>query len=307
MLFRIRNLIGQAFKSASLQLGQIDAVVLAGGSSRMPLVRRFLRHLFGKTPLLGGNPEEMIARGLGNVCGIIGRDAEVRDFVLTDISPFTLGTSSFNEADPQRPYMSPILPRNCVLPASREITVTTVADNQSRVTVEILQGEHPYAKDNLELGDLTVPVPPALRGKEKVQVRFTYDINGILDVDVTVISTGKTYNRVFAQGFEGEELRERLRKLQAYKVNPRDTEENSVFLERLQSLYEESDTETQKRLLEILKGFEKALATQDPLAILKAREGAQAFIEELEAQNPFGGTADILKFPSFEKFFDEEE
>ena len=125
---RIQTVLRHALQDGRVSLEEINAVILAGGSGKMPLVQSYMEQLFEQTPLVTGFSDQLIARGLGLVCGVMERKDEVRDYVLTDICPFTLGTSVNNDADHQHPYMSAIIERNTVLPCSRVQRYYTVSD-----------------------------------------------------------------------------------------------------------------------------------------------------------------------------------
>ena len=276
-----------------VEVEDIDAVILAGGSGKMPLVQSYMEQLFDQTPLVTGFSDQLIARGLGLVCGVMERKDEVRDYILTDICPFTLGTGVNNEADPKHPYMSAIIERNSILPCSKIRGFSTAADYQSEVKIEILQGEEPYAEDNVQLGLITTMVPKKKRGQESVDVRFTYDINGILEVEVTVVSTGKSVTKVLSQSMDEKELARRMKQLEKLKVHPKDMTENQLILERLQALYEEALPETRDRLMYHIRNFESTLAEQDPRRIRKYREFLEHMIASLEHYDPFEGKLDF--------------
>lgn len=165
---RIQTVLRRALRDSRVEVEDIDAVILAGGSGKMPLVQSYMEQLFDQTPLVTGFSDQLIARGLGLVCGVMERKDEVRDYILTDICPFTLGTGVNNEADPKHPYMSAIIERNSILQCSKIRGFSTAADYQSEVKIEILQGEEPYAEDNVQLGVVTVAVPK----KKKVWSRL---------------------------------------------------------------------------------------------------------------------------------------
>ena len=178
----------------------------------MPLIQKYIRHLFHKAPMVQGNCDELIALGLGLVCGVKERKEEIKDYILTDICPFSLGVATINEADPARAYMANIINRNTVLPCSRVRRFYTASDQQDYVVVEVHQGENTYAQDNLLLGKIEISVPPKPKGKEAVDVRFTYDINGILMVDTRVVSTGVVKTHIISQKIPEAELEELLQK-----------------------------------------------------------------------------------------------
>lgn len=290
---RIQTVLRRALRDSRVEVEDIDAVILAGGSGKMPLVQSYMEQLFDQTPLVTGFSDQLIARGLGLVCGVMERKDEVRDYILTDICPFTLGTGVNNEADPKHPYMSAIIERNSILPCSKIRGFSTAADYQSEVKIEILQGEEPYAEDNVQLGVVTVAVPKKKKGMESVNVRFTYDINGILEVEVTVVSTGKSVKKVLSQNMDEKELARRMKQLEKLKVHPKDMTENQLILERLQALYEEALPETRDRLMYHIRNFESTLAEQDPRRIRKYREFLEHMIASLEHYDPFEGKLDF--------------
>lgn len=294
---RIRSVLTRAMKDARLSVDEIDGIVLAGGSGKMPLVQSYLEQLFGQVPMVTGDCDELIAKGLGLICGVMERKDEVRDYILTDICPFTLGTATNNEADPAHLYMSPIVERNTVLPCSRIKRFYTAADYQKEIRVEILQGEHLYAEDNQQLGELYTYVPSKKKGEEAVDIRFTYDINGILEVDVTVVSTGKTVSRVLSQNMDEKELEERRKKLQELKVHPKDVTENKLILEKLEALYEEAAPDMRLQLKQYMSYFEQLLMAQSPRAIQNYREYLERIIAQLEDYDPFDGT---IEFPEYQ-------
>lgn len=293
---RIQTVLRRALRDSRVEVEDIDAVILAGGSGKMPLVQSYMEQLFDQTPLVTGFSDQLIARGLGLVCGVMERKDEVRDYILTDICPFTLGTGVNNEADPKHPYMSAIIERNSILPCSKIRGFSTAADYQSEVKIEILQGEEPYAEDNVQLGVVTVAVPKKKKGMESVDVRFTYDINGILEVEVTVVSTGKSVKKVLSQNMDEKELAKRMKQLEKLKVHPKDMTENQLILERLQALYEEALPETRDRLMYHIRNFESTLAEQDARRIRKYREFLEHMIASLEHYDPFEGK---LVFPEW--------
>lgn len=290
---RIQTVLRRALRDSRVEVEDIDAVILAGGSGKMPLVQSYMEQLFDQTPLVTGFSDQLIARGLGLVCGVMERKDEVRDYILTDICPFTLGTGVNNEADPKHPYMSAIIERNSILPCSKIRGFSTAADYQSEVKIEILQGEEPYAEDNVQLGVVTVAVPKKKKGMESVDVHFTYDINGILEVEVTVVSTGKSVKKVLSQNMDEKEIAKRMKQLEKLKVHPKDMTENQLILERLQALYEEALPETRDRLMYHIRNFESTLAEQDARRIRKYREFLEHMIASLEHYDPFEGKLDF--------------
>lgn len=296
ILSRIKKVLSRALQDGGLQVKDIDAVVLAGGSSKMPLIQSYIQHLFGQTPITAGNCDELIARGLGLVCAVKARREEVKDYLLTDICPFTLGTNVRNEADLRHPYLSPIVARNTVLPCSRVKRFYTAEDNQTLVTIEILQGEHTYAEDNLCLGHLDVNVPRNKKGEEAVDVRFTYDLNGILIADITVVSTGKTVSKVISQNMDEKEINRRMAQLEKLKIHPKDLSENKLVMEKMLALYEEAQPEARDQIQSFIRYFEYLLSEQNPRPINKYREFLEQIISQLENYDPFAAPVELPEY-----------
>jgi len=304
LLSKIKEVLAHALRDGGVSVQQIDAVVMVGGSSKMPLIQSYLQHLMKTTPFVTDNCDEMIARGLGLVCGVKARDEEVKDYILTDICPFTLGTGIHNEADPNNCYMCSIIPRNTVLPCSIVKRLYTVADNQAYVNIDIAQGEHAYVKDNITLDEINVPVPRNKKGQESVDVRYTYDINGILVVDVTVTSTGKNYTKVVSENMSEAEIERKVKELEALKVHPKDISENRLMMERLQALFESASGESKQYILDYIKRFEAVLESQNPRWIKKARTQLEMIIEHMESYDPF---AEPFEFDEFDEFDEDDE
>lgn len=287
LLKEIRQVIGRALKDGKMTIHDVDLVVMAGGSSKMPLIQKYIRHLFHKAPMVQGNCDELIALGLGLVCGVKERKEEIKDYILTDICPFSLGVATINEADPDRAYMANIINRNTVLPCSRVRRFYTASDQQDYVVVEIHQGENTYAQDNLLLGKIEISVPPKPKGKEAVDVRFTYDINGILVVDTRVVSTGVVKTHIISQKIPEAELEERVRELEKLKVHPRDLSENQQMMERLEALYQEVYPEQKEQVQQMIRTFEEFLDGQNPRQIQGYRRYLEKAVSVLEYYDPF--------------------
>ena len=305
LLKEIRQVIGRALKDGKMTIHDVDLVVMAGGSSKMPLIQKYIRHLFHKAPMVQGNCDELIALGLGLVCGVKERKEEIKDYILTDICPFSLGVATINEADPDRAYMANIINRNTVLPCSRVRRFYTASDQQDYVVVEVHQGENTYAQDNLLLAKIEISVSPKPKGKEAVDVRFTYDINGILVVDTRVVSTGVVKTHIISQKIPEAELEERVRELEKLKVHPRDLSENQQMMERLEALYQEVYPEQKEQVQQMIRTFEEFLDGQNPRQIQGYRRYLEKAVSMLEYYDPFEEEFDASE--SDWDLWDEEE
>ncbi|MOA12222.1 Chaperone protein HscC [compost metagenome] len=179
----------------------------------------------------------------------------------------------------------PIIERNCVVPVSRVKTVQTLHDNQKCVLLKIYQGESRMVKDNIALGELDIPVPPRPAGEVELDVRFTYDNNGILEAEVQVPATGEMHSLVIEKNpgvLAPEEIRRRLAELAQLKVHPRDQMVNTVLLARLERLYQEHLGEVREMLAQMAGSFQQVLAAQEPERIAEMRQAIEEHLDKLE-------------------------
>ena len=287
LLNRLRKPIEQSLRDAGVRPQEIDRIVLVGGATRSPVVRKYVAKLFGRTPSFGINPDEAVAIGAALQCGIKSRDKEIQEVVLTDVCPFTLGTEVLvdNGVIKEPGHYLPIIERNTVIPVSRTETVYTAHENQTRVTVKILQGESRMSQNNLLLGELSVPVPAGPKGKEAVDITYTYDVNSLLEVEVYVHSS-KLRRKILIQGNESrlspEEAEKRMEALQHLKQNPRDEEPNRLVLLRGERLYEEATGEKRQAIDQAMMEFDRVLKKQDRREIQRTREKLVKFFDAME-------------------------
>jgi len=208
LIERMRGPVEQALKDAKITPKDIDEVLLVGGMTRVPKVQQFVQEILGKEPQKGINPDEVVALGAAIQGAILAGDESVRDILLLDVTPLTLGVETLGGV------MTPMVDRNTRIPVSRKKIFTTAADNQTAVEVHVLQGERPLAKDNRSLGRFILEgIPPAPRGVPQIEVTFTIDADGILHVSAKDLGTGKEQSiRITASsGLTDEEI-ERMQK-----------------------------------------------------------------------------------------------
>jgi len=182
-------------------------------------------------------------------------------------------------------YFCPIIERNSIIPISRCERLYTLHENQKAITVEVLQGESRRASDNVYLGEVNVTVPPNRAGEEAVDVRYTYDINGILEVEITVISTGLTKTLVLEKNpgvMTEAEVAEKLAALQKLKMHPRDKDENRFLLAIAERLYEENVGDVRRLLFQEIEKFEFLLNKQDEREIRDFAEKFSELLKEIE-------------------------
>ena len=288
LLDRIRQPVKRSLKDAHIRLSDIDQVVLVGGATKSPVIRRFAGKLFHMIPDTKINPDEAVALGAAIQAAMKERRDGIREVILTDVCPFTLGTEvvqEYGDHQYEDGVFFPIIERNTVIPASRTERLYTVRDNQTRIRVHILQGESRFAVNNLSLGELFIEVPAGKAGQEAVDLTYTYDINSILEVEVKSVSSGKKVRQVFkGQNLDmsEEEIEDRLKTLSYLKIHPRDKEENKVLLLRGERIYEESLGMKREQAGRMLREFEHALDTYDPERIAEAKREYMEFLEKLD-------------------------
>jgi molecular chaperone HscC len=288
LLERLRTPIERALRDAKLSAAALDRIVLVGGATRMPLVHRLVARLFGRFPNRDINPDEAIALGAAVQAGLKARDAALEDVVMTDVCPYTLGIET-SEEYAQEQYRAgvflPVIERNTVIPASRSRRISPLRDYQTQVDLRVYQGESRDVKDNVLLGTLGVPLPRLPRAQQGVDVRFTYDINGLLEVEATVLSNQSRQTLVIEQSpgaMSQEDIQKSLAGLARLKVHPREEAENQALIERLKRLYEQHLGDAREWVGRQHAGFEAVLERQNPRDIAHAREQLTEVLDQFE-------------------------
>ncbi len=283
---KIREPVKRSLSDAGLGLKDIDEIVLIGGATKLQIFRDFFIRLFRKFPNTSINPDEAVALGAAIQGAMKERKEAVREMILTDVCSFTLGTEvvmEYSDGMLEDGHFCPIIDRNTVIPTSRTKRLYTVNDNQSSITVRVLQGESRMARNNLYLGKLDIHVPKAPKGEEAVDVTYTYDINSLLEVSVKVVSTGEV-RKMIIKGADNtmtdDEIAKRMEELSYLKVQLRDQEENKLVLLRAERMYEESIGERRDRLERGIRLFEEALRGQKREEVNEARLALCELMEE---------------------------
>ncbi|MFO0802221.1 MAG: Hsp70 family protein [Gemmataceae bacterium] len=283
ILNRIELPIRKALADAKLTREQIDEVILVGGATRMPLVIRRVKELFGKDPHCRLNPDEVVALGAAVQGGLVGGTGAVDDLVVTDVAPFTLGIAVTKEfaGGMHDGYFSPIISRNTTIPVSRVERYSTLHANQTTLQVSVYQGEARKVAENLLLGEFEVKgIPPGPRG-QMVDIRFTYDLNGVLEIEATIVATKKKVSHVIAKHAKGlteEQIRRAVAAMEKLKTHPREEAVNRYVIARAERLYKELPDDLRRMLGELLDGFEAGLQTQEPETIERHRLNLEMFL-----------------------------
>jgi molecular chaperone HscC len=288
LIERIRMPLKKAVKDSKFKLEDINEVILVGGSTRMPLVKKHVAKLFNCFPLCHINPDEVVAIGATIAAAMKERNEDFEDTVLTDVCPFTLGTTvlrghEFGEAM----VYDPIIERNMTVPVSRTRRYCTARDNQNKINIDIYQGDSFRINENLKLDEMELSIPRRKKHEVELDVRFTYDVNGILEVEVKVLETGKTEKKIVinANDLSEDDVNSKMALIEHLKIHPRDDEENKNIIAQLERYYEMNLGAIRKEIeIEIL-GFNAALETQNPDMIKPARARMKQFLEYLEVRS----------------------
>ena len=285
MFDSMSSVIRSALKDSRKKPDDFTRIVLVGGSSKMPVVRRFVSHIMNRDIADTRSPDTVTGIGAGVYAGIKERQGDIRDVLLTDICPFTLGTNVVNYADPKRALMCPIIERNCTLPVSKVQRLYTVAANQKQLKTDVYQGEAVHCDENFLLGSLSTFVPPAPESAEYVDLRFTYDINGILDVEVTD-KRGKTQQKTIVSAnntMSAAEIEKKRKELLKLKIHPRDLEENRLLVARAERIFVETTGDIRAITLSKLEYFQRMLESQPKQSIMKKiQDDMRQFLDSVD-------------------------
>ncbi|MFB0872048.1 MULTISPECIES: Hsp70 family protein [unclassified Sphingobium] len=277
LVTRLRDPVLRSLRDSDIDVKTLSEVVLVGGATRMPIVRRAITRMFGRFPNSSVHPDHAVALGAAVQAGLLARDAALDEIRLTDVCPFTLGVNH-SERDARgnlhHGLFSPIIERNTPIPVSRVESYRTLGDNQRHIEFGIYQGESRDVASNVLLGSISIPVPPRPAGEVVVDCRFSYDSSGLLEVDVVVPETGQTRNLVIVD--EGDkkadrDFEARRAKLAALKFHPREAMENVAALSRARKAYEAFIGERREAIGQWITRFESVLTTQDHRLIVEER------------------------------------
>jgi molecular chaperone HscC len=288
--------IRRSLGDANVKRSDVDEVILVGGATRMPAVVDRVTDMFQRAPRCRLDPDHVVALGAAVQAGLIARHQSLEDLVVTDVAPFTLGVEITKLLGLERRsgYFLPIINRNTTVPVSRVDRLTTVEANQTSIRIAVYQGENRRVKDNLPLGEFSVTDIPRGPVGQEIDVRFTYDLNGVLEVEVTVVETGKKVGIVItkhAAGMSEDQVARAVADMQALKTHPREETANRFLARRAERIYRELPLAERKWLEELLDGFEAALEMQDPEAIQRNGAALEEFLnrhEENVSDDSFG-------------------
>ncbi|MBC3880402.1 molecular chaperone HscC [Undibacterium sp. LX40W] len=297
LIKRLREPVERALRDTNLRSNQLDSIVLAGGATRMPIVKRLVTMMFGRFPQSEINPDEVVAMGAAVQAGLKMKDAALDEVVMTDVAPYSLGvdtTIMLSDNKSVGGHFSPIIERNSTVPVSRVKRYFPLEDKQDKLIFNIFQGESRLVKDNIFLGKMEFPLDPLPSEENGVDLRFTYDVNGLLEVQATVLRTQKKHAMVI-QGNPGllsdEQIAARFTELEKIKMHPRDTLENRTLMARADRVYQQLKGDSRAWLTAQIAEFERVVETQNVKLITPAQKKFSEILDEIER--------DVVLHPDF--------
>lgn len=263
LLESCKNVIGKAVKDSGFSASELDSLILVGGSSQMPVLQHYLSAALNIPVLKEEHMDSLVALGLGKYIGIKQRDENIKDVVVTDICPFSLSTSTYNEQNPDLELSTVLIPKNSVLPTSKKMTLRTVHKGQTKVNISVFQGQAMYAKENLFLGQAFIHVPRNMHDYESFDLIYSYDMNSMLYVEAIVHSTKEHYIFRVSKGdvLEKVDASVRLDSIKEVSLALYQNNEVDVLLARIERIYQEVDEETQDYLMRLHADFTKDMQT----------------------------------------------
>lgn len=290
LIQRLREPVLRSLRDGSTKVDELAEIVLVGGSTRMPVVRKAVARMFGRFPNATVHPDHAVALGAAVQAGLRERSADLDEVRLTDVCPFTLGievSERDGKGGMRDGIFSPIIERNTVIPASRVERYYAMQDGQAQVELKVYQGEARDCSANVFLGKLTIKLPRGPIDESGVDVRFTYDTSGLLEVDATVVKTEVSQQLlIYDKSDEGllATLNERRKALTALKVHPRDKAANAAAMARAARCYEGQLGDMRHYVSQLIAEFENVLATQDDRKIDPARDKLLAELDKIEGE-----------------------
>ena len=326
LLVRMKNAIDIALKDGNTDPSEIEKIVLVGGAVKMGIIREFTEKYFEKLRSKNnsfnenyyeendfingeelvsiiGEPDSAVAYGAGVTVGMKERNKAFSERILTDVCPFTLGIEVIGKK------FSPIIHRNTTVPASKSEYYYTVHDNQNIIRIAIYQGESLEVEENLFLGEFEIKVPKNKAGEEAVNVRFTYDINGILEVEATSVTTGEKRNKLLINGDLSEkEKAEKIKRLEEIKMEAESKNKDKLLIERANRIYSEiSSSEIRNYISRYLEQYEMILKTDNKIKIRKAKKEFSEFLDKVDPELSDLDIDEILKDKEVKKEMEIEE
>ena len=282
LLERCKKPVEQAIKDAGISKSDINEVVLVGGSSRIPAVQQLVKDYTGKDPNQSVNPDEVVAVGAAIQAGVLA--GEVKDIVLLDVTPLTLGIETLGGV------MTPLVPRNTTIPVSKSQVFSTAEDNQTAVDIHVLQGERPMARDNKSLGKFLLDgIPAAMRGVPQVEVTFDIDANGIVNVSAKDKATNKEQKITItnSSNLSEADIDKMVKEAEANAQEDKKKKEEAEIKNNAASMITSAER--------IVKDFEGKITDEDKKKLDEGKDALQKAIDENKSADEIKKLSDELQ------------
>ena len=286
LLERCKKPVEQALKDAGISKDDINEVVLVGGSSRIPAVQKLVKDYTGKEPNQSVNPDEVVAVGAAIQAGVLA--GEVKDIVLLDVTPLTLGIETLGGV------MTPLVPRNTTIPVSKSQVFSTAENNQTAVDIQVLQGERPMARDNKSLGMFRLEgIAPAMRGIPQIEVTFDIDANGIVNVSAKDKATNKEQKITItnSSNLSEQDIDKMVKEAEANAAEDKKKKEDAEIKNNATSLISSADR--------IMKDFEGKIDAADKSKLEEQKAALQKAIDENKATDELKKLSEELQQTMF--------
>ncbi len=286
LLNRCKVPVETALKDAGVAKDDINEVVLVGGSSRIPAVQQLVKEYTGKEPNQSVNPDEVVAVGAAIQAGVLA--GEVKDIVLLDVTPLTLGIETLGGV------MTPLVPRNTTIPVSKSQVFSTAENNQTAVDIHVLQGERPMAKDNKSLGMFRLDgIPPAMRGLPQIEVTFDIDANGIVNVSAKDKATNKEQKITItnSSNLSEADIDKMVKEAEANAAEDKKKKEEAEIKNNATSLIASADR--------IVKDFEGKIDSADKSKLDEQKAALQKALDENKSTDELKKLSDDLQQTMF--------
>ena len=280
---KIGEPVKRVLRDSHMNIYEVKDIILVGGSCKMPTVAAYIERLTGRKPCTDINPDTAIAVGAGIFAGMKDRNKDFKDVILTDICPFSLGTA-VQDSRTMETIMDFIIQRNSMLPTSKMHDYYAASDNQTKIRVTVYQGESIIPANNIKLGELLIECPPTPLHEYIASLRLTYDINGILVVDVTA-NDKKTYSKVIlseSNTMSEEELAKCKEQLNKLRLAPPDDERYQLLIARAERIIEETLSFERKIITEALMDYKACLANGNERDIRLLTKKFSRFLDQAE-------------------------
>lgn len=283
LLTRIRQPLEKSLRDAKKSASDVDKVILVGGATKSGIIQQLVSKLFKKLPFRHLDPDTVVALGAATQAANRARDESVEEMILTDVCPYTLGIAVHN-ANSNDLLFQPIIERNTTIPTSRLKPFSAMSIGQQLINVEVYQGDRPFVKDNILVDKFDVKLPKG-EAITQFEIRFSYDINGLLEVDVLFADQDANHNHTIDRspvGLTDEQKAESRERLKHLKIHPRETLANRTLMAKLDEAYAKSSGNEREMIYGWIQQFLEVLNLQDDQKITRTRKELNGLLDNLQ-------------------------